>query len=362
MLHKLLSGFNNNGFKSSVVSLTDIGRIGDRILELGIEVEELDMKRGIPNPIGLARLVRIIRDRKPDVIQSWMYHADLIAGLSARASGNPPVVWNIRNTNLHPASKKLTLLSVRLGAWLSNSLPAKIVCCSESARREHIKLGYSAGKMLVIPNGFDTDSYRPNERNKIQIRDEIKVDPGILIIGLVARYDPQKDFSNFLKAAKQLLEMRQRVMFVMVGEGVDRENVELTNMIRESGLEADVRLLGSRDDMPKVTCVFDIATSSSRCNEGFSNTVGEAMSCGVPCVVTDVGDSKDIVGETGLVVPPADSTKLAYSWKQLIDEGKNGRSARGEQARQRIVNRFGLEMIRDQYRAIYQDVINHVRT
>ncbi len=362
MLYKLLAGLGEGGFYSAVVSLTDVGKVGLKIRELGIEVQALGLKRTVPNPLGLIRLAKTIRKQRPNVIQSWMYHADLAAGLAAKLAGGHPVIWNIRNSNLDPETKKLTQVTARLCARLSSSLPTKIICCSEASKREHIALGYTAETMQVIPNGFDTAEFRPDEENKLKIRKELEVDRDVSLIGLVARYDPQKDFFNYISAAKLLQNTGRKVMFVMAGERVEWGNQELSELIRKNGIKQNVRLLGNRDDIQSITCAFDIATSSSKCNEGFSNTVGEAMSCGVPCVVTDVGDSKYIVGETGIVVPPGDSTALACAWKKLIDEGDEGRRKRGQNARQRIVANFNIASVVEQYKSVYTESVEHVRT
>lgn len=361
MLHKLLVEHSKRNVRSFAVSLTDNGEVGRQIQRLGVKVQVLGLRRALPNPVGIYRLAKVIRNLRPQVIQSWMYHADLAAGLAGRMIGDAPVIWNIRNSNLDPESKRLTRLTARLCARLSGVLPEKIICCSEASKREHVRLGYQEANMQVIPNGFDPAEFKPDDQSKAAIRRELNVEYGVPLIGLVARYDPQKDFLNFVRAAKLFLKLGHKATFIMVGEGVDSRNVELTRLIQQYGILHSVRLLGPRDDIARVTGALDIATSSSRCNEGFSNTVGEAMACAVPCVVTDVGDSRHIVGETGIVVPPEDSQALAKAWIKLLGEGEEKKKARGSEARRRIVEKFSIAQAADQYLRVYQQATTCVR-
>jgi glycosyltransferase involved in cell wall biosynthesis len=338
MLYKIICDLSEKNVESQVISLTDIGKTGRKIEAMGIPVTALGMKRGIPGPKGLIRLIRHIKKYKPDIIQSWMYHADLLAGLAGWLGGKYPVIWNIRHSNLAPDTyKKSTIYTAKLCAKLSESLPTKIICCSEASRREHIKLGYTEHKMTVIPNGFDIKQYQPDEAARIETRKELEIDQETLVVGIVGRYDRQKDWPNFINAAKELVQL-----------------------IREAGIEEDVRLLGERDEMWRVICSFDIATSASKNGEGFSNSIGEAMSCGVPCVVTDVGDSGIIVGDTGIVVKSGDSSELAYAWEQLIEEGDEGRRERGEKARKRIIAEYSIATIAERYKKLYYEVTERV--
>jgi len=363
MLCKLIYGLAENGIESQIVSLTDVGKIGRKMENRGLTVTALGMKRGIPSLNGLIRLVKFIRVNRPDVVQSWMYHADLLAGLVGKLMHMYPVIWNIRHSNLDPkVNKRLTIFIAKLCAKLSERVPTKIICCSDASRKEHIKLGYTAHKMMVIPNGFDTKLYKPSEVEKAEIRKELKIDQDAFVIGIVGRFDEQKDYPNFINAARILVKNGKRVSFVMVGRDINWMNKELVRIIQEANIEGDVRLLGERDDMWRVTCSFDIATSASKCGEGFSNTIGEAMSCGVPCVVTDVGDSGIVVGNTGKVIKPEDPSELACAWEQLIEEGAEGRRKRGEKARQRIIAEYSIASVTEIYRKMYYEVTERVRT
>jgi glycosyltransferase involved in cell wall biosynthesis len=177
-----------------------------------------------------------------------------------------------------------------------------------------------------------------------------------LIIGCSARYHPMKDHRTFLRAAALLSSHRDGVHFVLAGRGVDPSNRELLAAVRSLGLELQVHLLGERQDMPRITAAFDIGTSSSQSNEGFSNAVGEAMACGVPCVVTDIGDSAFLVGDTGIVIPPLNPEALSNAWIRLVDMDRSSRESLGRAARQRIEGEFSISAVAAEYARIYEEV------
>ena len=357
MLYRLLSRMDRSRYSLKVISLIGLGPIGERIQRLGIPVESLGMRNGRPDPMSLLRLVQWLRRDKPDVLQTWMCHADLIGGLAAKLAGGIPVAWGIRQSELSAEGEKpLTLLTVGVCAKLSRWLPSRIVCCSEASRRVHAKLGYAEDKMMVIPNGSDLESYKPDPDARASMRREWGVLEDAIIIGLVARFHPQKDFRNFVRAAGCLSRVRSNVYFTLCGGNVTSDNPELMRWIDEEGLRDRCILLGRRDDISRVTAAFDIATSASFYGEGFPNVVTEAMSCGVPCVVTDVGDSALIVGETGLVVPPRDHGALARAWDNMIELGPHARRALGIAARKRVMENFELSKITARYQNLFSEM------
>jgi len=358
MLYKLLSAVDQSGFSFEVISLTDIGPVGEKIQALDVPVRALGMDREVPNPLAVLKLAGWLRRSRPVVIQTWMYHADLIGGIAAKLTGGVPLAWGIRHSNLEPQGNKCsTIWTARVCAKLSRHLPARIVCCSEASRQAHTALGYTAGKMVVIPNGFDLDLFRPDITARLTVRQELEIPDNALLIGLVARFDPQKDHGNFVKAAAMLHRQKPTTHFLLCGDGVDWDNNLLAQWIDAAGLHSYFHLLGRRQDIPRLLAALDIASSSSSFGEGFPNVIGEAMACGLPCVVTNVGDSATIIGETGIVVPPNHPEALAHGMLRLLSLPNGERKARGMAARKRIEDNYALESIVKQYEEFYLNMM-----
>lgn len=356
MLYKLLAGLRDAASGWQVISLSGIGAVGERIQELGVRVEALGMKPGRPDGAALLRLARRLRAARPHAVQTWMYHADLVGGLAARLA-SIPVVWGIRNSTLDARySKRSTIWTVKLCARLSGWLPARIISCSEVARQVHIGLGYTAHQISVIPNGFDTRLFRPDASAGAALRAGLGLPPETYLIGLVARFDPQKDHPSFIQAAARLHTHLPEAHFILAGDGITWQNNELSGWIENAGLRNCFHLLGRREDMPRLTAALDIASSSSAYGEAFSNALGEAMACGVPCVATDVGDARLIIGESGRVVPPRDPQKLAGAWLEVLRLPPGERLALGLAARRRVEEHFSLEQVAQEYLRLYQTV------
>lgn len=359
MLYKLLSRIDHVTFESEVISLIDIGPIGQRIQALGVPVRALGMRPGVPNPLGVLRLARWLRQDAPHVIQTWMYHADLVGGLAAKLAGSVPVAWGIHHSNLDSQINKWsTIWTAMACARLSRWLPARIVCCSEASRQVHTQLDYAADKMVVIPNGFDLVVFRPDPTARQSVRQELGIPEKAPLIGLVARFHPQKDHRNFVQAAARFHACAPESHFLLCGDGITWENRELAGWIEAAGIQSQCHLLGRREDIPRLTAALDIASTAASHGEAFPIVIGEAMACRVPCVVTDVGDSAIIVGETGVVVPPKDPQALATGWRQLLlDMSREERLQLGLAARQRIMERYSLEKIVEQYKRLYESLV-----
>ena len=360
MLYKLLFATDRKTFKIKVTSLTNVGPVGDRIKDLGIETDSLGMKRGVPNPTGIIKLRNMLKKSPPDILQTWMYHGDLLGGVSAKLADNIPVIWGIHNTTLEPGkSKRTTIWTAKACAFLSNTIPAKIVCCSEASKEIHVKKGYDKNKMIVIQNGFDLNENKPDPVLRQKVRNELNIDNKTIVIGLIARFDPQKDHYNFLKAASIVHSNFKNLIFLMAGDSLIWENNTLVKWIDELGIRDKCCLLGRRDDVPDLMKALDIGVLSSHYGEAFPMVIGESMASGVPCVVTDVGDSSIIVGDTGVVVPPKNPEKLAEGILKIINLEKDERLNLGNAARQRIVENFSLEKSVKQYEDIYKQIVKN---
>ena len=204
---------------------------------------------------------------------------------------------------------------------------------------------------------FETSKFKPSELARQKFRQEIGIDENTFLIGSMARYSPMKDHANFIRAAGVLLQNYPKAKFVMIGNEVDNDNEALTNLIAELGIGKSIYLLGLRRDIPEITPALDILASSSAFGEAFPLVIGEAMSCEVPCVVTDIGDSSFIVGDTGRIVPPKNPVALAQGWQEIMEMEPTVRADLCKAARTRIVEKFSLETVVEQYEQLYQDVV-----
>ena len=354
MLLKLLKRIDRSRFSFHVFSLTSLGEIGPHIQALGIPVEALGMNRHAPSPFAVAALARRLRETKTDLVHTWMYHADLLGSLAARLAGVRTIAWCIRNSSLAPNQTKFsTRLVVRINAILSLWLPTSILCCAEVAREVHVALGYAKSKMEVIPNGFDLSRFRPDAAARLSVRNELQLPANTPLVGIVGRFDPQKNHAGFLAAAALLLRSRPGTHFVLIGAGLDSSNDELAAQARRAGVFDATHWMGRRDDIPRLMAALDLLASSSSYGEAFPNVLGEAMACGVPCAVTDVGDSAAIVGDTGRAVPCGDMPALAAAMGELLALDPAHRLTLGHQARARIKERFDIGQVARRYEDYY---------
>ncbi|MBW1704793.1 MAG: glycosyltransferase [Deltaproteobacteria bacterium] len=373
MLLKLLSLMNRRLFSNCVVSFADIGPVGEKILAMGIPVYALNMAEGRLTLAACVKLWKILRAVRPMVLQTWLYHSDLLGVIFGKLSGIDKICWNIRcsymDLNVYRAQ---TRWSIRLCSLLS-SLPDAVVTNSNEALNFHVKiLGYRTDHWEVIPNGFDLARFKPDKQSRLRLLAELglphnkesgavstqadnKNGNGVFLIGFIARYDPMKDHPTFIRAACLLLKERRDIHFVLVGRGITWQNRAFSMQIPDTW-KGHFHLLGERYNIEHITSGLDVASSVSR-GEGFPNSVGEAMACGIPCVVTDVGDSAIIVGDTGRVVPPGNPEATARAWNELVELGVDGRKKLGLSARKRVKDNFELSKIVKQYESLYNSLV-----
>ncbi len=340
-----------------VVSLMGHGVHGGPLAAAGVPVHALGMPRGRLAPRGLARLRDLMRRARPDVVQTWMYHADLLGGAAARLAGLRGVVWGLHNANLDPRSVSAATRSVvRLCALVSGLVPARIVSCSERAARLHAALGYRADRIEVVPNGYDLRRFAPDPGARARLRAQLGVPEDCRLLGTVARWHPHKDHATLAAALGRLDgAAAPRWRCLLAGDGMDGRNAELARLLERSGVADRLLLLGPRDDVPALLNALDLHVLSSS-GEAFPNVVAEAMACGTPAVVTDAGDAALIVGETGWVVPVGDAPALAASIARALREAAagGGWEARRRACRERIAGAFGLERMVRGYRAVWE--------
>ncbi|WP_104201883.1 glycosyltransferase [Billgrantia saliphila] len=313
---------NDRSNRHTVVTMIGGGELERKLGDQGITVETLGFTRRDGLFKGSLALWRLLRSHRPDLVQTWMYHPDLIGGLCARLAGIRHVCWGIRHTALESGrSSRSSILIARLCASLSGMIPARIVCCAHEAARVHEALGYRSDKMVVIPNGYDLSDFYPYVLDDKRCRAFLEADELHLpILGMVGRFNAQKDHKNLLRALAELKSRGVDFRCLLVGADLNAGNEILAEWIDELGLQNKIELLGLRSDIPAIMNRLDLHILSSSFGEAFPNVIAEAMACGTPCVGTDVGDTAMIIGEWGWVVPPRDSLRLADAIHAAIQE------------------------------------------
>jgi len=357
MLYKIVSHSNKSNFRHLVVSMTDRGPFGNKIMRSGIRVYELRMKAGYPDPRAILRLVHLLKAISVDILQTWLYHADLLGFIAGKISRVPKIVWGIRCSEMKLEKyRKLTFYTMHVCSMLSSFVDA-IAVNSYAGMKAHINMGYDRRKMTVIPNGFDTSLFRPDFNLKKSFKSELGLKNSDILIGMVARFDPMKDHQTFLRAAALLARQDKRIHFALIGKGMEPGNKKLMSVISPI-LENRLHLLGQRDDMPRVMNGIDILTNSSF-GEGFSNVIGEAMASGTICIVTDVGDSAHIVGDTGFVIKPSEPAELFNAWESVLQLEDRDLKRLGEKARSRIMEFFTLDTSVTRFETFYHELFNY---
>jgi glycosyltransferase involved in cell wall biosynthesis len=360
-LFRLCQGAEREGVEAEVVSLTGRDVYAERLEAIGIRVTHLGMKGAASLPGAILRLVRLIRSRRPDVVQTWMYHADLAGGLAARLAGVRAIAWSIRHSNLDAAhNQRMTLLVARICAALSRWIPRRIVSCSYKASEVHVAHGYDEAKFVFVPNGFDCGLLRRDDRLREDGRAAFAVTGDAPVLGMVARFDPQKDHRNLFRALGRLRDAGREFTFLLVGPGITAENAALVALIDAHGLGGVVRMLGPQANIPRLMNTLDVHILSSL-GEAFPNVVAEAMACGTPCVATDAGDARRIMDGHGWVAPIGDDVALAAAMAQAMDE----RSADAERwesrrvaARAHIVATYSLESMTRGFSDTWRQVLS----
>ncbi len=350
MLARLASGGDRDRFRHVVVSMTGSGTMGASIAGAGVPLRGLGIRRNVPDPVGLLRLRRVLREFRPDILQTWLYHADLLGSVARRLGWVPRLVWNVRSTETIGSAVVRRLLA----RW--SALPDAVIVNSLEGQRFHEALGYRPRRWVHIPNGFDAVSLKMDVETGKRQRAALGIHDDAFVILLPARYHPMKDHATFLAAAALLARARPEACFVMAGHGMDRSNRGLMELISAQGIGDRVLLLGERHDLAAIYPAADVVTLSSAFGEGFPNVLAEAMCCGVPCVATDIGASAEIIGDTGAIVPPRDPVALAAGWEKLAALPDDERRERGAAARARIVERYDLAAIIARYEALYEAI------
>jgi glycosyltransferase involved in cell wall biosynthesis len=348
------------GFEQKVVSLLPEGPLTPSIRAFGVECIHLNLRQDRPDFSKVGLLRREIVRFGPAVIHSWMYHACIYGSLAASfMRPGIPQLWSIHYSSIGFKGNSFSTLSALTACrFLSFQKQVHIAYCAEAAKRAHEDSGYCKERGMFLPNGYDGTRYFRRSETRDQIRAQFNIPADATVFGLVARFDVIKDHTTFLQAAALAIRNHPKLIFVLIGDGIDQSNAPLVNLIQKNNLTGSVVLAGRRPDMPTVYTALDFVVLSSR-GEAFPNVLCEGMLCEVPCISTDVGDCRAIIGETGFVAPPGSPETLGQAFEDAANLTYDKRRGLGEAARLRITTKFSLEQYSSAHVSLYGQLSRH---
>ena len=353
-LVNLVTAMNRDEFENEVITLLKPGPMAQTLAQAGIPVTSMEIGRHKPNPAAVLALIRHLRMKRPAILQTWLYHADFFGSVTALFAKPDHLVWNVRSSQIgDPSIRRSTRYLARFLGMLSRR-PDAIIVNSRDGQRDHERIGYRPKRWVNIANGVDLERFRPRRDERATLRTRLGIPADATVIGLVARYHPMKDIDTFLRAASRFQQEHENAKFVLCGDGLDAGNSTLAKLVRALDLDRNIVLHGPRSDIELIYPVFDLLTLCSIAGEGFPNVLCEAMACDVPCVATDIGDSAEIIGDCGLIVPERDPEALTRAWRTLLEKPSQPGT---ETSRSRIAARYSLERMCAQYESFYRSLM-----
>lgn len=338
----------------TVVTLIGNGILAEELVGETHRLISLGLSRNPLTWLSFVKLAGIMRRHQPDVVHSWLYQSDIVTGIVTRFFTKCAVIWSLRQSNLNREHNKFTTrLCMKLCALTSRYFPDVIVSNAHNAMLTHIKIGYAANKIVIIPNGFDLSHSSHDTSAAAKIREELGIRHDAPMVSMVGRFDSQKNHAGFFRAMRIILNALPDTNFCFAGFGVTKDNPAINKMIHKNNIdEKRLHLLGQRNDIRAIMSATDVLALPSD-GEAFPNVVGEAMACEIPCVVTDVGDCAEIVGDAGCVVPMGDMLKFANEVIGMLSKSKPQRQAIGRAARLRVKARYDIDKVAKAYRDLY---------
>jgi glycosyltransferase involved in cell wall biosynthesis len=351
-LVNLVTAMNRDEFENEVVTLLKPGPMAHTLAQAGIPVTSMEVGRYRPNPAALLSLIRYLRAKRPAILQTWLYHADFFGSVAALFAKPDHLIWNVRSSEIeHPSIRRSTRYLARVLALMSKRADA-IVVNSQDGQRYHERIGYRPKQWVNIANGVDLERFRPRRDEHAMLRTRLGIPADTTVIGLVARHHPMKDIETFLRAASRFHQDNENAKFVLCGDGLSPESFTLAKLVRALDLDRSIVLLGPRLDIELVYPALDVLTLCSIAGEGFPNVLCEAMACDVPCVATDIGDSREIIGDRRWIVAKRDHEALAGAWRRLL-----GQRSQHASPRSRVATRYSLQRMCAQYEAFYRSIV-----
>jgi glycosyltransferase involved in cell wall biosynthesis len=351
-LQRLALAQKESGDEISIVTLKG-GVLLDTFRKQGLAVRVLGQSRW-SYLLAPFQFWVLIRKTRPDVLHAWMWHAMY---LSLFAPLRIPRVWAVRQSNHALRGRPLVWILLKILAGLSSRVSA-LVYNSNAGLHWYSRFGFSRSNASVIANGFNFHVFGPSENLRERYRSEWGLSRDTLVVGHVSRFHPDKGIEILSRAFRAVVSELPNTKLVMIGKGYSMEHSGFREMIEDMGLTSFVIALGPQDRVSDLLPAMDVFCLSSVRSEGFPNVVGEAMACAVPCIATDLGDTRELIGDCGLVVPPSCVESLADAMKKTLCLKVEERRSLGASARQSVLQRFSLEAMVTAYRRLYEQVIS----
>jgi len=345
---------NTKGVQHTIICLTKLGVLGATLKEQGVNIIDLGLNRRNILFKSHFCLKNILSDISPDIVHTWMYHSDLLGGISAKLLGYK-VIWSIRNSELDNGGTILKRMLRSLCGIISYILPDKIVCVAQKAKDVHVGCYYQEKKMVVIGNGFNTTTYSPSIQKRKHYREQLNI-ANKIVVGSIGRYTKAKNHKLFIKSMLLAMEKNDELVAILIGKDINTKNNELMSIISKSKNKKNFYFLGVQDDISGYLNCMDIFCLHSD-TEGFPNVLGEAMSCGLACITTDVGDSKLILNNEIYTCPPGDYNKLSKSILKLSFMSVVNRIELGKNNRINVKQNYSLDKVLDKYQILYKEVV-----
>jgi glycosyltransferase involved in cell wall biosynthesis len=355
-LFNLVRSSQGKYFNNCIVSLRDEGIYGSLIKKLGIKVICLKMGTITPFISGIIKLIKIFIEWQPDLVHGWMYHGNLIATMIRVTNRKIPIVWSVHNAlydiNIEKPLTKFVIWLNKITSIFINS----VIYVGETSKKQHEVYGFNIRIGQVISNGFDFEEWKPDPEARIEVRNQLGIPKNALVLGHFARYDPVKDHQTYLSAIIDVASEIFNVHFLLAGKGIEYGNNILVPLFSQLPNKR-LHVLGEREDIQRLMSAIDVFCLSSW-SESLPNTLIEAMACRVPCVSTNVGESANIVGDTGKIIPIRDPHSLAKAIIKLLIMPADDRAALGFAARERVNNFYNLDVMVKKYESLYAYLIS----
>ncbi len=356
MLCQLLENCDQVRFNHTVVSLTGEGALSGRVRQTGVDLVSLRLNSPATMFRDFFQLILVLRRKEPDLVQTWLVHATFLGSLAGLLAGVGNIAWAFHSGFEKGANVKLSLrLLTRLLGACSGWLPAEIISCAQSVKKRCVELGFQSDKFRILRNGTDTRTFTPQPDSCAAIRSEIGIPPNVPVVGIAGRFTPEKDYGLFFESALSLQQTMPEAHFLVCGSGTDKGNECAMKYVVQSEQPENFHLLGTRNDMPLVYSAMTIFALTSA-SEAFPLVLGEAMACGIPCAATQVGDCKEIIGDTGRITDSRKPNEIAKMWESMLRLPVDEYEQLSRMARERIAENFSIEKCVWEYERLYRDL------